>query len=324
MPDSPPPAVRIAAIDLARGAAIVAMAGYHACWDLSHFGLVRFDLLGDAVWLAVRDGILATFLALVGIGLTLGAAVGIRWRRVASRLLQVGGAALAVTAASLWFAPEAPIYFGVLHHIALASLLGLAFLRLPGWAVLLAAAACFVAPPLLAGPAFNSAWLGWLGLMSHQPRSNDFIPLLPWFGLVLAGMVLGRGLESRPALAGWRPVAAPWRALGWAGRHSLALYLVHQPLLLGALWLFMTAGGGAMSGGGMVEPSMPVRFLASCQEACEKAGGGGSCQAYCRCVDAGLAENGLWPDFLNERLNGAGQRRLISIVQSCASRRGEP
>ena len=318
------PAARIAAVDLARGVAIVAMVLYHACWDLSHFGLVRFDLPRDALWLAARDGILATFLILVGVGLTLATAAGVRWRRVASRGATIAGAALAVTVVSLWFAPEAPIVFGVLHHIALASLLGLAFVRLPGWGVLLAAAACLAAPGGLAGPAFDVEGLRWLGLAAHETRSNDFVPLLPWFGLVLAGMALGRRLESLPALGGWRPRALPLRALEWGGRHSLALYLAHQPLLLGALWLGMAATGGmgVDGSGGAAAPA--VRFLAECQRACEEAGGGGSCPAYCRCVDAGLAENGLWPAFLNERLDPAGQRRVMDIVQSCAVRRGGP
>ncbi|MEI6558311.1 MAG: heparan-alpha-glucosaminide N-acetyltransferase [Rhodospirillaceae bacterium] len=317
----PPPAARIAALDLARGAAILAMAGYHACWDLCYFGLARFDLPGDRLWLAARSAILGLFLLLVGAGLTLAAARGLRWRRVASRVALIGGAALAVTLGSRWFAPDGVIYFGALHHIAVASVLGLVFLRLPGWAVLAAAAACLAAPALLAAPLFDREGLGWLGLMTTEPRSNDYVPLLPWFGLVLAGLVLARRLERMPGLAGWRPSAAAARALGWAGRHSLPLYLGHQPLLLGALWLAL-ALGVAPAGGPVAGAKASERFHAQCRAACERSGAtAGHCLAYCRCIDAGMTEEGLWPALLTERLDPAGQLRLTAIIEGCAARR---
>ena len=319
------PSCRIAAVDVARGTAVAAMVAYHACWDLDHFHLVRLDLVGDLVWMAARDLILAAFLVLVGTGLVLGCADGIRWRRQFGRFATVGGAALAVTAGSWWFDSDAPIVFGVLHHIALASLLGLAFLRLPGWGLLAAGAACLAAPHLPAAPAFDS-WVGLVaGLQPEIQRTNDYVPLLPWFGLVLAGMALGRLLPSLPVLAVWTPVTAPLSGLAWAGRRSLAIYLVHQPLLLGMLWLGLAAAGGSSGTGGLAEsPAAPVRFLAECQASCEKAGAGpDACHAYCRCVDAGLAENGLWPAFLAESLDATGQQRLMEIVQSCAAHRGE-
>ncbi|MEI7607300.1 MAG: heparan-alpha-glucosaminide N-acetyltransferase [Rhodospirillaceae bacterium] len=318
MTDAPSPAHRIAAVDVARGAALVAMVLYHGCWDLTYAGLARFDLFGDLLWLAARDIILGAFLVLAGAGLTLAARGSVGWRRAASRIAVIAAAALAVTVASGWFAPDAVIFFGVLHHIALASLLGLGFLRLPGGVVLAAAAACLVAPGVLAGPAFDSEWLSWLGLMSHEPRSNDYVPLLPWFALVLTGMVAARRLEALPVLAGWVPRAAALRGLARAGRYSLAVYLVHQPLLLGAVWLVAAALGGGTAGGAA---TTPAHFMGECRAACERTGASApSCVAHCRCVDAGFAERGLWPLFLKQRLDDDGQRLVAEVVQSCVAR----
>ncbi len=328
MLSSSPNAVRIPAIDVARGVAIVAMIAYHTCWDLTYFGLARLNLFADGFWLVTRDVILAAFLLLVGLGLTLATGEGVCWRRVAKRTALIGGAAAAITLASLWFAPDAVIFFGALHHIALTSVLGLAFIRLPGWAVLAVAAVCLVAPGFLAAPLFDQDWLRWVGLGTLATRSNDYVPLLPWFGLVLAGLVLGRRLESLPGLAGWRPEAPPMRGLEWAGRHSLLVYLVHQPLLLGAMALLAVAGSSGPVAGttpaAPLEQRIPVGFQAECRGACEKSGGNGpQCVAYCRCVDAKLTENALWPSFLNERLSQAGQRRVLEIVQMCAANRTE-
>ena len=61
-----------------------------------------------------------------------------------------------------------------------------------------------------------------------------WVPLFPWLGVVLAGIALGHALAARD----FRPVAFLARtptALRWMGRHSLAIYMVHQPLLIGAL-----------------------------------------------------------------------------------------
>jgi uncharacterized membrane protein len=70
------------------------------------------------------------------------------------------------------------------------------------------------------------------------PRTNDYVPLFPWFGLVLAGITAGRiGLPrfARSSLDAWRPQTGLGRVATFAGRHSLVIYLVHQPVLLGLL-----------------------------------------------------------------------------------------
>jgi uncharacterized membrane protein len=180
-----------------------------------------------------------SFLFLVGVSLVLATRDGFKPKPFLRRLAIVAGAAVLVTLATWWLTPDSFIYFGILHCIAVSSVLALPFLRLPVWSVLAAAFVCFVAPFLFAGPSFDAPWLRWLGLMSYFPDSNDYVPLLPWFGAVLLGIAAARlALPSAVAAtwAQWKPANPGARLLAWSGRHSLALYLLHQPLLLTALY----------------------------------------------------------------------------------------
>ena len=81
MTDNPgTPRPRFAIIDIARGIAIIAMAAYHLCWDLSYFRFIAADVGYDPAWVLIARSILAVFLFLVGVGLVLGHGKAIRWR----------------------------------------------------------------------------------------------------------------------------------------------------------------------------------------------------------------------------------------------------
>jgi uncharacterized membrane protein len=236
---APAPRRRIWAIDAARGAALVGMAIYHLSWDFAYFGIAPRSLPADPPMRLFSHGVAGAFLLLVGVSLALAHASGINWRGFWRRLAIVAGAAALVTLATRAFAPDEAITFGILHCIALASLLALPLLNAPPWAALIAAALTFAAPLLPAGALFDSPALVWLGLSRWIPATLDWRPLFPWAGFVFVGLAAARAacprLAVSPALQ-WRPRAALARALAWAGRHSLAIYLAHQPILFGALF----------------------------------------------------------------------------------------
>lgn len=260
---------RLAAVDALRGAALVAMISYHAAWDLSFLGFIATDVATHPGWSTFARVIAASFLLLVGVSLVLAERAGTTPRRALRRIGVIAAAAAAVSAATYAFLPGQGVYFGILHCIALSSLIGLALRRLPGW--LLAAAAPFVlaAPWLLASPAFDAPWWYWLGLSTEVPHAPDYVPLLPWFAAVLAGMAIGRALPATPAPRGAPPL--PVRALAAMGRRSLAIYLLHQPVLLGLLfgWLWLT----------------PPDDTALLRAECEAAGWDKpACDAFIRCM----------------------------------------
>lgn len=296
------------AIDVARGLALVAMAAYHGSWDATYFGLARFDLLGDPLWLAARAVILSNFLLLAGIGLVLATRDGLDPGRFLRRLGRVAAGAAVVSAASYALFPDSPIFFGVLHHIAVASVIGLAFVRLPAAVTLATAAVAVLIGTTQSLPLFDSPWLRWIGLTTVAPDSNDFVPLLPWIGGVLAGIGLAR---LWPAMGeGVEVTGGGGRLLAWAGRHSLAVYLLHQPLLFGIAW--------AAAQLSLVETPAARDFQAACVSSCERAGvSSATCTANCRCVQSELVRNGVWEGFVANRLSERDQRGLEAAVAAC-------
>ncbi len=231
---------RIEAVDLARGIAMAAMAVFHFAWDLEYFGYAPTGLTREAGWIVFARTIASSFLLLVGVGLFLAHRETTHLRPFLKRLSKIAGAALLVTAATWLALPQGFVFFGILHQIAFASVAGLAFLRAPlsvtiGLAALIIAAPFFFRIQLLD----HAAWW-WVGLSPTVAVSFDYVPVFPWFGVVLMGIAMARIADRVGVLT----VLAKHRAGSWTrplrfvGRHGLAFYLLHQPILFGAIWLF--------------------------------------------------------------------------------------
>lgn len=226
-----PDAPRLVALDLARTAALVGMVIFHFTFDLALFGKIPAQTLSLPFWHYFVRMVAGSFLFLSGVSLWLAHGNGIRWRSFWLRFGKLAAAALLVTLASIWFVPGGPIWFGILHSIAAASLLGLVALRLP-WPVTLAvAAAIFALGWHYRSPGFDPLWLVWTGLAETRPAMGDYVPLFPWAAPALAGVALARALR----IDRWRGnvPSRGMRALAFPGRHSLVIYLIHQPLLIG-------------------------------------------------------------------------------------------
>lgn len=227
---------RLPHIDLLRGVAIALMVAFHFSYDLSHFGFVAFDFHNDPFWLHARSFILSLFLLLVGISLVLSSRQGLHLRPTLKRLGLIVGCAVLISLSSyLMFGPRW-IFFGVLHFIALASVIGLPFVHMP-WLALLLGVGLITLDRLFSSALFDQAALQWIGLMTYKPPTEDYVPLIPWLGVVLIGIFLARMLlsEAPPAWTQKLNATRPARWLIFAGRHSLLIYMLHQPLLIGLL-----------------------------------------------------------------------------------------
>jgi uncharacterized membrane protein len=308
---------RLGWVDSARGLALWAMFGFHLTWDLAHFGWIDHGIPYTAGfhWLAHVIG--ASFLTLVGISLALagqGRGPLLRspafWRRWA----MIVAAAGAISLSSFWLFPATPIFFGILHCIALASLVAAPLIAAPAGVLLAAGALALAAPHVLAAPFFDAKIFWWTGLGTFEPPSNDFRPLLPWLAFVLFGVALGQWIARRAqgetALA--RPGRRPGllsRALALCGRHSLAFYLIHQPLLFGFFSLLALF---------VVAPARETSFIGQCAAQCfEDTREVELCQRTCACTVAHAKADGYWPRMARDDLTPAQKIQAHDAIMAC-------
>lgn len=225
-------------LDLARGLAVVAMISFHFCFDLVIFGILPPEAVQTGILPVYARLIAGSFLFLSGISFWMAHGATFRpaafWRRFAV----IVAAAAAVSLATWAAMPEVWVRFGILHMIAAGSVLAVLVRPLPAAGLMVLAGLCFLAPYGLASDTFASPWLLWLGLAPQSPPMMDFTPILPWAAPVLAGVAVAKAGTGHDW---WRRLLHPSAltqggVLQWAGRHSLPIYLLHQPLLFALIW----------------------------------------------------------------------------------------
>lgn len=237
-------APRFDSIDTLRGAAIVWMTLFHFCFDLTHFGWLRQDFNNDPFWTWQRTAIVSLFLFSAGLGQAVAVAQGQPWRRFWARWAQVAGCALLVTAGSYWMYPNSFIYFGVLHGLALMLIIvrwtagwGCWLWLLGGLAIAMKYIAIEAHGVSTLGDFLNEPGWNALGLISRRPVTEDYVPLVPWLGVMWWGMAAGQWLLRRRRVMLERSLPRATAPLAWLGRWSLSWYMLHQPVLIGAVML---------------------------------------------------------------------------------------
>ncbi len=226
---------------------MVWMTVFHFCFDLNFFGWWQQDFSGDAFWTLQRTAIVGLFVFCAGLGQAVAHEQDLGWPRFWRRWLKVALCALLVSVASWFMFPRSFIYFGVLHGMLVMLVLA----RWSGgwgrclWPLgLVAIAAPLAAQMLLTGPwaalapAMDARPLNWLGLITRKPFTEDYVPVLPWLGVMWWGVATGRWLlHNRRHWLGLRVGGSTGRLLVFLGNHSLLYYMLHQPLMIGALVL---------------------------------------------------------------------------------------
>lgn len=309
---------RIALIDVLRGVALVAMTIYHFTWDLEFFRWILPLTIEQPGWVFFARSIASSFIFLAGFSLVLAHGNGIRWRGFWIRFAQVVLAAAAISVATYFLFPNGFIFFGILHAIALFSLLGLLFVALPWWVCVLAAAAMLGVEYTMSAEVFAHPALIWTGLAPQDPPSNDYVPLFPWFAATLFGMAAAKlagqfGLLTRlSAVTLPNPVQKP---LSFIGRHSLIYYLVHQPILLGMLWSLTQVAG---------PPDQTHAAINRCVVQCSERNGEQFCRSYCGCVVQGMKTLKIFQPFLDGEINLAENKPFTRMRSRCNAVQDNP
>lgn len=225
-------------IDLLRGLAVIMMITFHLLFNLVFFGEYPF-VVDAGFWFYFQQATAGLFFLIAGIAMTLS------YARANDRsfwpFLRRGGRIFAwgmiVTVVTWLFLRDGYVVFGVLHSIGISIILAYPFLKRPFWA-LPAGVFSLVIGNYLENFTFSFPWLLWLGFVPERFYTVDYFPLLPWFGLILLGLFLGGLLYP----AGRRRFPLPdcpefplLRGVIFLGRHSLVIYLLHQPVLLALL-----------------------------------------------------------------------------------------
>lgn len=243
---------RYDSVDALRGFAMVWMTAFHFCFDLSHFGLWPQNFRADPFWTSQRTAIVSLFLFCAGLGQAIALHQGQGWGRFARRWAQVAGCAILVTAGSFVMFPQSFIYFGVLHGMAVMLLIARWSATWGVWLWLVGAVAIgvpWVAQQMLSGPwseaapYFNARALNWLGLVSRKPYTEDYVPVLPWLGVMWWGVAAGQFLLARRSAGLSWPLPRLLQPLSLLGRWSLSYYMLHQPVMIGGLMLAVWVAG---------------------------------------------------------------------------------
>ncbi|EKD93593.1 MAG: hypothetical protein ACD_28C00111G0003 [uncultured bacterium] len=236
---NPTSSFRYPEIDFFRFFALLGMIIFHAAFDLNFWGVTTYDLAHGA-WLALARFVQMTFMVTTGITLVLST------RRVQARnvsyalyprlrhAVKILVAAMMVTLITWVLFGEQAVFFGVLHFYAVALLLALPLLSFGVWNILFGSLILLFSKffPI----SFDGLWAIPLGFYSGDFVSLDYFPLFPWFGIFLQGVGFASWFYKAHGRRFVLPYSFPMRLhtfLQAIVRHSLFIYLLHQPILLG-------------------------------------------------------------------------------------------
>lgn len=217
--------MRLHSLDALRGMAVIWMIIFHTAFDLKMFGYMSADF-SKGFWYSFPRVIAFTFLFCVGASLHMAHHPKTNWTVLGKRALKLGGASFLVSLSTYLIFPRQWIFFGTLHCILVGSLLGGLFIghrKLMGLVLLMILIAQY-------GLHYDIKWVASL----YPNQSMDFIPIYPWFWAILSGMLMTPHLSR----IRWINHLPPSPFLNFLGKHSLKIYLLHQPLIYGVIWAY--------------------------------------------------------------------------------------
>lgn len=216
--------MRAGYLDSLRGSAVIWMIVFHSCYDMHMLGMIDWDF-SNGFWYAFPRFIAFTFLFCVGVSLNFIHVPEINWTYLKKRSLKLGLAAAAVSLGTYFMLPNMWIFFGTLHCIFAASILGAFMVNHRKSSFVMFMTILILQYAL----GYDIRWISSL----LQKPSMDFIPIYPWFWAVLLGILVGPYLSKIEQLKNLKTPPL----LKFLGTNSLMIYLIHQPVIYGTLWV---------------------------------------------------------------------------------------
>lgn len=238
-------------LDFLRGVAIVLMVVYHGLVDYSFITGAPFLITGitNLFW---QDGTIILFLMLFGVGTVLSTSKHSSqpkavFKKTIRKTLLLFGWGMIITVITFTFVRDEFVVFGIMHFLGICTLLQYP-LRKHRYLNLVIGIIIIILGNYLSGYRFRFTFLLWLGFIPKGGfNSIDYFPIFPWFGYILIGVFLGNTLYpkgiSRLRIKDYSGFPLV-KFLSFLGRQSLKIYLIHQPLFLALLSLFLFFGSG--------------------------------------------------------------------------------
>ena len=239
-------------LDFLRGIALIMMLFMHTSWDFRYeFGVDIFSYLeADWFWSFVHPVIVVLFVGVSGICSTFS-------RNNAKRGLKILAATLALNIGTLIIYKVTGIPCLIIFNVLSVLTCG----------IFIYALIAFIEKKTKANPNVANVIMGLAGLyivivgcnihymdnasdllfflpvgfdIAGTPPMADYMPLFPWLGVFLLGCVIGRTCykDKKTLFAGkGKVMSAVARPVEFIGRHSLIIYLAHQPVIYGLLFV---------------------------------------------------------------------------------------
>ena len=234
-------------IDALRAFAVLAMIVYHFAWDLGLFNVVDPVIVNSGRWKLFAVSIGSSFLFLSGISFWLASRNGINFKKFTFRLFFLIVAALIVSLGTYVADSQTFVFFGILHLLSVCTLLGLLIYKLPMIVILIIGFLILFLEPYLISEFYKPKYLAWTGLYTGPTGSVDFYGFFPWsssyiFGLGISKIIFKRKehfLFNTSTLKIFSTKGFFSKSFFWLGRNSLIVYLIHQPILIGIIYIYL-------------------------------------------------------------------------------------
>jgi uncharacterized membrane protein len=223
-------------VDAARGIAVLLMIAYHFVFSAQYFK--TYD---SFCWYWFAAPIASLFILVSGISLSISYSKGSRFLKFSKRGIKLLVLACLITFASFLLLRAGFIIFGILHFFAVSSFLIYPFLKFfkNNLSFLFFGILTILTGNFISNISTETNYFLWLGLTPRNFYSLDYFPLIPWFGVLLIGVFLGRTFypEGKRNFKIFTFKGRLAKFITFLGRNSLIIYFIHQPIIFLVLFL---------------------------------------------------------------------------------------